>query len=191
MKTATQEGPATVPASDLVHISGKTFTVAGTPFGIRGVRYGTFLPRADGKPFPSASDVQRDFAAIRERGLNAVRIYHVPPHDVLEAAEAAGLRLLVDLTAWVATCDSNGDTGARNGWCPVGIGSGSIDSARRGGRVFSIRLHGCVGRCSDPCSITATSAWHPFKGVHGGELRLPCNSAPRCCRSSYLWRSSA
>jgi hypothetical protein len=70
MKTATQEGPATVPASDLVHISGKTFTGAGTPFGIRGVRYGTFLPRADGQPFPSASDVQRDFAAIRERGLN-------------------------------------------------------------------------------------------------------------------------
>ena len=57
----------------LSHISGKTFTVAGTPFGIRGVTYGTFLPRADGQPFPSASDVQRDFAAIRERGLNAVR----------------------------------------------------------------------------------------------------------------------
>jgi glycosyltransferase involved in cell wall biosynthesis len=85
------------PASDLVRVSGKTFTVAGKQFGIRGVTYGTFLPRADGQPFLPASDIHCDFAAIRKRGLNAVRTYHVPPLDVLEAAEAAGLRLLVGL----------------------------------------------------------------------------------------------
>jgi hypothetical protein len=75
----------------------QTFTVTGKQFGIRGVTYGTFLPRADGQPFLPTSDVHRDFAAIRERGLNAVRTYHVPPLDVLGAAEAAGLRLLVGL----------------------------------------------------------------------------------------------
>jgi glycosyltransferase involved in cell wall biosynthesis len=97
MKTATQEGPGTGPALDLVRVSGKIFIVGGRHFDIRGVTYGTFLPRADGQPFLPASDVQRDFASIRERGLNAVRTYHVPPPDVLEAAEAAGLRLLVGL----------------------------------------------------------------------------------------------
>jgi hypothetical protein len=97
MKTATQEGPGTGPALDLVRVSGKIFIVGGRHFDIRGVTYGTFLPRADGQPFLPASAVQRDFASIRERGLNAVRTYHVPPPDVLEAAEAAGLRLLVGL----------------------------------------------------------------------------------------------
>jgi O-antigen biosynthesis protein len=97
MKSATPGDPATGPGSDLVRVSGKTFTVAGKHGCIRGVTYGTFLPRADGQPFLPASDVHRDFAAIRERGLNAVRTYHVPPLDVLEAAEAAGLRLLVGL----------------------------------------------------------------------------------------------
>jgi glycosyltransferase involved in cell wall biosynthesis len=97
MKTATEAGPATGPAQDVVRISGKTFTVGGKPFGVRGVTYGSFLPRADGQQFPLASDVQRDFAAARGRGLNAVRTYQIPPLDVLEAAEAAGLRLLVGL----------------------------------------------------------------------------------------------
>ena len=83
------------------------------------------------------------------------------------------------------------DTAARNGWCRVGIGNGSIALARRGGQVFSNRRHGCVGRCSDPCPITATSAWHPFNEFRGGAPRLRCSSARRCCRFSYPSRSSA
>lgn len=96
-KAATAEGEGSAPALDLVRVSGKSFTLGGKQFRIRGVTYGTFLPRQDGQLFPQASQVEHDFAVMRERGLNAVRTYHVPPPDVLEAAEAAGLRLLVGL----------------------------------------------------------------------------------------------
>jgi GT2 family glycosyltransferase len=76
---------------------GRFLELAGGPFRVRGVTYGSFRPRADGEPFPESRRVRRDFEAIADAGLNTVRTYSLPPVDVLELAEEAGLRLLVGL----------------------------------------------------------------------------------------------
>src|SRR6476661_5544121 len=72
-----------------VRVAGKRFTHGGTRFAVRGVTYGSFLPRSDGCPFPEGPAVRRDFAAIRGRGLNTVRTYAAPPVDVVDAAAEA------------------------------------------------------------------------------------------------------
>ncbi len=64
---------------------------------MRGVTYGSFAPRSDGALYPEPPRVAADFIAMAAAGLNTVRTYTVPPADVLEAAGAAGLRLIVGL----------------------------------------------------------------------------------------------
>ena len=76
---------------------GKFLSVDGAPFRVRAVTYGTFARRADGEPYPEPARVEADFRAIAAAGLNTVRTYTAPPRDVLDAAEAAGLRVLVGL----------------------------------------------------------------------------------------------
>jgi glycosyltransferase involved in cell wall biosynthesis len=76
---------------------GKFLSLDGAPFRVRAVTYGTFAPRADSEPYPEPARVEADFRAIAAAGLNTVRTYTAPPCDVLDAAEAAGLRVLVGL----------------------------------------------------------------------------------------------
>ena len=83
--------------SGLVAVEGKRFVLDGRRFPLRGVTYGSFLARADGEPFPSPFVVQRDFTMMRQRGLNTIRTYAVPPPDVIEGALEAGLRVLIGL----------------------------------------------------------------------------------------------
>jgi len=78
-----------------VRVDGKHLAVAGEPFRVRGVTYGSFGTRADGAPYPEPERLEADFRAMADAGLNLVRIYTTPPPDVFEAADAAGLRLLV------------------------------------------------------------------------------------------------
>lgn len=66
---------------------------------MRGVTYGTFRPRADGSEFPEIDVVERDFAAMAACGINAVRLYTVPPRPLLDAAARAGLGVMVGLAA--------------------------------------------------------------------------------------------
>ncbi|MEK6271946.1 MAG: glycosyltransferase [Actinomycetota bacterium] len=73
---------------------GRWITVGGRKLYVRGVTYGTFRPR-DGSSFPSPETVKRDFAAMAERGLNAVRTYTVPPCWLLDLAAEHGLYVMV------------------------------------------------------------------------------------------------
>src|ERR1043166_5771793 len=67
------------------------------PFRVRGVTYGSFLPRADGVPFPVRETCRADLTAIADAGLNVLRTYTVPPPEILELAAETGLRVLVGL----------------------------------------------------------------------------------------------
>jgi glycosyltransferase involved in cell wall biosynthesis len=118
-------------AEQRVRVAGKKFLVGGCPFRVRGVTYGSFLPRADGHPFPATTVVRDDFAAMRSLGLTTVRTYAVPPPDVLDAAEESGLRLLMGLhyDDWRA--------GARTSWRTV---------ADAGRRAVDEALEACTGR---------------------------------------------
>ena len=59
--------------------------------------YGTFRPDESGANYPSPDVVERDFTAIRSAGLNALRLYTVPPPWLLDLAAAQGLRLMIGL----------------------------------------------------------------------------------------------
>src|SRR5262245_12149612 len=67
-------------------VHGKFLYVAGKHFWIRGVTYGPFRPDSAGVQFPSKNVVARDFEAIADAGLNAVRIYTAPPRWLLDTA---------------------------------------------------------------------------------------------------------
>lgn len=76
---------------------GKYLSLDGAAFRVRGATYGTFRPRGDGALFPDRALVERDFCDMAAAGLNTVRTYTLPPADVLDVADALGLRLLVGL----------------------------------------------------------------------------------------------
>ncbi len=64
---------------------------------IRGFTYGPFAPDGHGDLFPGQPTVERDLAAMRRAGANALRTYTVPPRRVLDAAYASGLRVMVGI----------------------------------------------------------------------------------------------
>ncbi|WP_147263064.1 glycosyltransferase [Geodermatophilus sp. TF02-6] len=78
-------------------MAGKKFLAGGRTFPVRGVTYGSFLPRSDGSPFPELPGIRRDLSAMSALGLTTVRTYAVPPPDLVETAAEEGLRLLVGL----------------------------------------------------------------------------------------------
>lgn len=84
------DSQTTVPAPA---VAGKFLTVGGRHFLIKGVSYGTFAPDAEGRQYPDAEVVARDFARMRQAGINTVRTYTAPPEAVLD--EAARHRLMV------------------------------------------------------------------------------------------------
>jgi glycosyltransferase involved in cell wall biosynthesis len=88
---------ATGAQADRVIVDGKHLSLAGTRFSVRGVTYGSFLPRADGEPFPPSERIEQDFGAMAASGFNTVRVYTPPPPDLVELAARHDLRLLVGL----------------------------------------------------------------------------------------------
>jgi GT2 family glycosyltransferase len=76
---------------------GKFIAVGSDRLWVRGVTYGTFAPDAEGNRFPPTAEVEREFAAMTAAGINAVRVYAVPPAWLLDAAVGAGLWVMVGL----------------------------------------------------------------------------------------------
>src|ERR1051326_6126950 len=83
-------GLTLVRAPRRVSIDGTYLSVDDRPFHVRGVTYGSFAPRSDGELFPEEPRVRSDFRAMRDVGMNTVRMYSLPPADVLDAAEEQG-----------------------------------------------------------------------------------------------------
>src|SRR4029450_12065118 len=78
-------------------VHGKFLFVGDEKLWIRGVTYGTFKPDYFGVQFPQQDVVERDFRAIADAGLNAIRVYTAPPLWLMHAAAACRLRVMIGL----------------------------------------------------------------------------------------------
>lgn len=76
---------------------GKHLAVGSEVFRIKGVTYGGFAARDDGVRFPDPAQTESDFHAMAELGLNTVRVYELPPEELLDIAAAHDLRVIVGL----------------------------------------------------------------------------------------------
>src|SRR5258708_32486918 len=80
-----------------IRVHGKFFFAGETKHFVKGVTYGPFGPGRHGAQFPETEIVEHDFALMRSAGVNTVRVFTVPPLWLLDAAAAAGLKVLVGL----------------------------------------------------------------------------------------------
>ena len=92
MRRSTQPASAARIATD-----GKFLRAGDERFLVKGVTYGTFAPDAEGYQFPSIQQIASDFRQMAELGINTVRTYTAPRRDLLDAAAAEGLRVMVGL----------------------------------------------------------------------------------------------
>ena len=89
------EKPA--PSTLRVAIDGKFLRIGDDRFLVKGVTYGTFAPDAQGYQFPPLQQVAADFRQMAGLGINTVRTYTPPRREMLDAAAAEGLRVMVGL----------------------------------------------------------------------------------------------
>lgn len=80
-------------------VRGKFISVGGKKLWVKGVTYGTFRPDSNNDQFPPRQQVEQDFAAMAENGINCVRTYTLAPRWLLDVAQKYGLRVMVGL-AW-------------------------------------------------------------------------------------------
>jgi GT2 family glycosyltransferase len=80
-----------------IEVRGKFLWSGASKFFMRGVSYGPFQPDAMGSPFPSAEQINHDFALMRQVGINTIRTYHVPPPRLLDLALQWNIHVLVGI----------------------------------------------------------------------------------------------
>lgn len=68
-----------------------------SPFSLRGVSYGPFMPNSRGEPFPEDAQLATDLRHVAALGFNTVRIYELPTPAVLREAVASSLQLVVGI----------------------------------------------------------------------------------------------
>src|SRR3954454_14608806 len=88
---------ASIPDRERPSVHGKSLFLGTEKLYVRGVTYGTFRPNDATQDFPDRAAVAEDFAAMAENGINAVRVYTVPPRWLLDLALQNGLYLMVGL----------------------------------------------------------------------------------------------
>jgi len=89
---------STQPASAArIATDGKFLRAGDERFLVKGVTYGTFAPDAEGYQFPPLPQIAVDFRQMAELGINTVRTYTAPRRELLDAAAAEGLRVMVGL----------------------------------------------------------------------------------------------
>jgi GT2 family glycosyltransferase len=96
---ASAPAQATMAAGARPRAHGKFLRVGGEELYVRGVTYGTFEPDENGDEFPPVNVVRRDFAAMAQHGVNAIRTYTAPPRWMLDVALEHGLWVMVGLAA--------------------------------------------------------------------------------------------
>jgi len=87
------------PATELppIKVRAKFFFEGDDSWFLKGVTYGPFKLNADGDFISTPEQARRDFALMREMGINLIRVYHVPPRWLLDLAAELGLRVLVSI----------------------------------------------------------------------------------------------
>jgi GT2 family glycosyltransferase len=115
--TSREAPAATASRPTRVRVDGKFFRLGEEKFWVKGVTYGPFAPNDAGHHLPEPEQLERDLAQLRALGANTIRLYHAPPRSLLDAAQAHGLKVLVDVPWSKHRCflDDEGDreTGRR------------------------------------------------------------------------------
>ncbi|HEX8522603.1 MAG TPA: glycosyltransferase [Tepidisphaeraceae bacterium] len=78
-------------------VRGKFLFTPDQKLYVRGVTYGPFRPDEHGCEYGTPARVREDFQKMAERGINAVRVYTVPPRWLLDIAHQEGLGVMVGL----------------------------------------------------------------------------------------------
>ena len=91
------ERSTTAPELPPITVRAKFFFEGEQPWFLRGVTYGPFRPNADGEFMSTPEQARRDFAMMRDMGINLIRVYHVPARWLLDLAAELGLRVLVSI----------------------------------------------------------------------------------------------
>lgn len=94
---AAPSAPALSTRLERIQVRAKFFWEGDRKWFLKGVAYGPFRPNADGDPIATPERAREDFLMMRAMGINLIRIYHVPPRWLLDAAAEHGLRVLISI----------------------------------------------------------------------------------------------
>ena len=81
-KTRAAPIPSVATTMQRPRVAGKFLYAGADKLWIKGVTYGTFRPGDDGTGYPGVATLRADFAAMAAAGINAVRVYTVPPRSL-------------------------------------------------------------------------------------------------------------
>src|SRR5437016_6150431 len=96
------------PSTNRVRRDGKFFRLGEEKFYVKGVTYGPFERNTEGEPLPERKQIRADFAQMLDLGANVIRVYHTPPQWFMDMAQAAGLKIFIDV-AWPKNLTFVGD----------------------------------------------------------------------------------